>query len=305
RCLNKVYKFSNGKYLLFFHNNGTRNYSGAVKGNRNPVWLAGGIEKDGFIHWSQPEVFLYVDNYYLGISYPDRLEQDGRNFISETQKTTASIHEVPAELLDMLWDQPNRKGKTRKGLALELAGDECAPGKVFAMPEFGNLDKGSGLALEFDVEVGKLDKSQILFSNRFKQMPPPEHGDRRHIGQGIEVKLLKNRQIQVTLDNINTTVMHLSGNPVIRPNKRHHIVVNIDCASHILSLVVDGKLLDGGERPYGFTRFTPYMSQLDGAEKTSFRKDFPGRVHMFRLYKRYLRTTEAIGNYRSTVKTRK
>ncbi len=62
RAFNKVYKFSNGKYLLFFHNNGARHYASSPQGNRNPTWLSGGIEKDGYIHWSQPEIFLYDDD---------------------------------------------------------------------------------------------------------------------------------------------------------------------------------------------------------------------------------------------------
>lgn len=300
RCLAKVYRFENGKYLLFFHNNGTTNYNNTVKGNRNPTWITGGVEKDGAIHWTQPEVFLYDDNYFNGISYPDWLEQDGRYYFSETQKSIARIHEIPAEFLKMLWSQFERQVVVRNGLALELKGDACKPGTLIEMPLFGAVWKGAGLALEFDIETGPLEQDQILFSNRVKQTPTPAHGASRHLGQGLEIKLLSDGQLQVTLDDLISRCVHVSGNHAIRPHSRHHIVVNIDGGSRVLSLVVDGQLLDGGERPYGFTRFSPYLSDVNGAAEVRIGKEFPGRVRLLRIYKRYLRTTEAIGNCRAT-----
>ncbi len=58
RAANFVRKFSNGKFLLWFHNHGGEAvhqgrwdyYSG-----RNPGWVCGGMERGGFIHWSEPE----------------------------------------------------------------------------------------------------------------------------------------------------------------------------------------------------------------------------------------------------------
>lgn len=45
RALNKIKKFKNNKYAIFFHNNGTRHYSSHPPGNRNPTWVAGGLKK--------------------------------------------------------------------------------------------------------------------------------------------------------------------------------------------------------------------------------------------------------------------
>ena len=83
RACPKIYKTDDGKYLFWFHNNFRENsYNG-----RNPAWLSGGIEKDGNIVWSQPEIVLYdTDPTVLGMSYPDFIEQDGKLWITETQK---------------------------------------------------------------------------------------------------------------------------------------------------------------------------------------------------------------------------
>ena len=42
------------------------------------------------------------------MSYPDLIEQDGRYWITETQKTVARVHEIDKTLLEGLWQQ----GKT-------------------------------------------------------------------------------------------------------------------------------------------------------------------------------------------------
>lgn len=89
RAANFVRRFSNGKYLYWFHHHGGEVLGratgpdadpGGGRGyeSRNPVWLAGGVEKDGYIHWSQPEIVLYDEDPGIRISYPDFIEQDGR-----------------------------------------------------------------------------------------------------------------------------------------------------------------------------------------------------------------------------------
>ncbi|MDA1120781.1 MAG: sialidase family protein [Bacteroidetes bacterium] len=72
RACPKIYKTEDGKYLFWFHNNfRQKTYYG-----RNPAWLSGGIEKEGDIVWSQPEIVLYTtDPAILGMSYPDYFEQ--------------------------------------------------------------------------------------------------------------------------------------------------------------------------------------------------------------------------------------
>ena len=68
----------------------------------------GGTEREGpdgkVIHWGLPEVVLYDDDPHTGISYPDFIEEDGRLYITETQKSIARVHEVPGQLLDRLWE---------------------------------------------------------------------------------------------------------------------------------------------------------------------------------------------------------
>ena len=95
--------FSNGKFLLWFHNHGGEaahnpawqvGSTGYYRNRNVPGWIAGGIEQGGFIHWSQPELLLYDDDPNVRISYPDFIEDRGRFFITETQKEVARVHEI-------------------------------------------------------------------------------------------------------------------------------------------------------------------------------------------------------------------
>lgn len=104
RAANFVWKCSNGKYIYWFHNHGGTWYE-----DRNPVWISGGIEKDSpdgrIIEWTQPEILMYEDDVYVRMSYPDMIEEDGKIFITETNKNAGRVREIPAEFIEKMWNQ--------------------------------------------------------------------------------------------------------------------------------------------------------------------------------------------------------
>lgn len=91
-----------GKFIYWFHNNQTKGWNG-----RNPVFLLGGIEIDSSagkqIQWGKPVAVLYAKNPKTRISYPDFIWDEGRLYITETQKETARVHAIPNELFNELW----------------------------------------------------------------------------------------------------------------------------------------------------------------------------------------------------------
>ena len=298
RCFNKIYKFSNGKYAMFFHNNGSRNYSSHPLGNRNPTWLAGGIEKDGYIYWSQPEVFLYDMNYFNGISYPDWIEDEGEYYFTETQKTIARIHKIPAEYLEMLWTQALNKQKTREGLVLDLKGESCKQGREFSMPGIGNLYKGDGFSLEFKLKTGNLKKDQLLLDTRREKTEGYQNAA-KYIGNGLKISILKSGALEFLMDDGRTPLIWSAESGVIIPKTVNHIVINVDAKSKMLTFVINGDLWDGGERPFGYARFNPFMWDVNGDPKVRFSSEFKGDILLFRVYNRFLYTSESIANYLS------
>ena len=92
--------------MLWLHNVKPLSQTGIYR-PRDVVWLAGGTETDGMIHWSQPEVFLYgfdLPVRGLGMSYPDFIEKDGRFWVTATDKEDARIIEIDPDLLEGLWN---------------------------------------------------------------------------------------------------------------------------------------------------------------------------------------------------------
>lgn len=163
RAAGFVRKFSNGKFLLWYHNHGgeavhRRKWSYYL--GRNPGWLAGGIERNGFIHWSQPEILLYDLDPETRISYPDFIEDNGRFFITETIKTTARVHRIEPSLLEAVWSQFDNRTVARRGLVLDTGG--AFPATVGA-PMVPNLAQGGGFTLEFWVRFDELSPGQVLF----------------------------------------------------------------------------------------------------------------------------------------------
>jgi len=94
-----------GRYVYWFYNHNARGYD---TGSRNTAWLLGGVEHDSpagkVIHWGRPEVVLYTAEWRAAVGYPDFVEEGDRLFITETQKVTARVHEVPNAFLRRLWE---------------------------------------------------------------------------------------------------------------------------------------------------------------------------------------------------------
>jgi hypothetical protein len=298
RCFNKVYKFENNKYALFFHNNGARHYSPHPLGNRNPTWLSGGIEKDGFIHWSQPEIFLYDTDYSKGISYPDWIEDNGEFYFTETQKTTARIHKIPNEFLEMLWNQGNDPVVCMNGLVLDLKDNSCKQGVSFTMPDLGNLYKGNGFSLEFKFKTSGFKKDQVLLDTRRKATEG--YGmSAKFAGNGIKVTLLKSGIVEFIMDDGRSPLVFSTDSGSLKIGDNNHVVINVDAKAKMVTFVINGILWDGGVRPFGYARFNPFMYDVNGEATVSFSPSFKGTIKLFRVYNRFLFTTEAIHNFLS------
>jgi len=162
RACPRIWKASNGKFLFWFHNNSYPGWGNSAV--RNPVWVCGGIEVDGEIEWSQPEILLYCsDPTIRGMSYPDFIEQDGRYWVTETQKMVARMHELDPMLLNGLWNQHQGRTLTRKGLVYESSGP-LATGDAFPLPQLPSLESG-GFTLELWIRLENVTPGQVLLDS--------------------------------------------------------------------------------------------------------------------------------------------
>jgi hypothetical protein len=297
RACPKIYKTEDGKYLFWFHNNfRQKTYDG-----RNPAWLSGGIERNGDIVWSQPEIAIYTtDPAIRGMSYPDYVEQGGRLWIIETQKNEARVHQIDPNLVQGMWDQGKDTIAIRNGLIMDSDARMLEQNQI-NFPQLPNLIKGGGFSIGLWLTINDVTPGQRIFSTIGAQH------------KGIEISLADNNAIEIHIndgevreDDISKNSTFVSDQNSITAGKLHHVVFIIDGAAKIATILVDGVLSDGSvqTRNYGWGRVYPYLSDLNDTDICKFDDGFKGNVHHMRVYDRALRTSEAIANFNAGLKQR-
>jgi hypothetical protein len=295
RAANFVRRFSNGKYLYWFHNHGGEAvHAGAWNpyAGRNPAWICGGVERDGFLHWSEPEVLLYDDDPAVRISYPDFIEDGGRFFVTETQKEVARVHEIDPSLLDGLWNQAERKEVARDGLILEVRGERAAPGSPLALPRLPDLRQRRGFSIDLRVRFAELSPGQTMLDAR------------DGTGKGIRLTITERATLQLTLNDGRRESSWDSdpgtGPGTLKVGAWQHVAVIVDGGPKLILFVVDGVLDDGGAgREYGWGRFDPELGDVNGTDQAVVAPTFFGDLKSLRIYDRALRVSEAVGNDRA------
>jgi len=300
RAANFAWKCPNGKYIYWFHNHGGKSYE-----DRNPVWLCGGVEVDTpegkVIRWSQPEIVLYDDDPHIRMSYPDLVEEDGRYFLTETQKDVARVHEVDRELLEGLWAQFENASMTMKGLLLSLPNDGGAVPKEIDMPELpaflardsargdlGAKDLRRGFAIDMWIRLDSLAAGQAALDSRTEG------------GQGLALQTTTRGTVEIVLNDGRTENRWNCDTGMLEAGMLHHVAVIVDGGPKVISFVVDGKVCDGGEfRQFGWGRFSPNLRHANGSKTLRVGPGLKGEIKALRIYDRYLRTSEAIGNFRA------
>jgi len=275
RACPRVWRCGNGRFLFWYHNHGGKDFR-----SRNPVWISGGIEKSGTIHWSEPEILLYDDNVDTRMSYPDLIEQNGRYWFTETQKTVARVHEIPAAFLDTVWNQGEDKRLTTDGVLLAL--DAQRVSQSVRLPPLPDLAKRGGFSIDLWFELSDLSPGQILLSSRDDS------------GKGIALLTGAQRNLQLVINDGKRSAVWSSDPGLLKKNTLHHVVFTVDGGPRIISVVVDGKLCDGGsDRQYGWGRFPADMSDVTGSGTLNLSPT----LKSVRIYSRYLMTSEAVANY--------
>ena len=282
RACPKLFMTSEGKYLFWYHNHG-----GGAWAGRNPAFLSGGVlNEDGFIRWSEPELVLFDPNPAIRMSYPDLVEQDGRFWLTETQKTVARVHPLDKTLLEGLWSQANVNSVCTNGLLLAKM-DACGSTSHPTVARgFGDLSHG-GLTVELWAKPESVAAGQTLFTTMDKS------------GQGVRVvtaELAGRPTWMIELcDGARDVVWHTDPG-VVQAGKLQHVVFICDFSSALVMVVADGVFCDGGAtRQYGWGRLPLEMGEVKG----TYQADLAPGVKGVRLYGRPLRVTEAIGNFRA------
>jgi hypothetical protein len=278
RACPKIWRTAAGKYLLWFHN-----FAGHTFDGRNPAWICGGIEKNGMMHWSQPEILLYDDDPKVRMSYPDLIEQDGRYWVTETQKTVARVHEIDTALLAGVWRELEYDGKSAPGKlpaptaswsAAELAGDRARVPRL--MP-------GKGFSLALQIRLDDLASAQVLVDATDAS------------GRGWQVRTAGEGRLEIVLSDGETSARWASDPGLFELGRAQHVVITVDGGPKTIMFVVDGTLCDGGaDQPCGWGRFDAALLDANAAGDPTLRSAPRGALARLQLFDRPLRNFEAV-----------
>lgn len=296
RAYAPVWKLRNGKYLLWFHNHGGEAVHreewgrGSYYQNRNPVWVSGGVERNGRIEWSEPEILLYDDDPQVRMSYPDLIEDGGRYYVTETQKSVARTHEIDPALLEGMWRQGARSSLAARGRRLDLRGAQVRQGAIFTMPALPKLGAGGGLTVELWLKMRELSPGQVIFDGRDAQ------------GKGIALTFSDRFTLRLTLsDGVRSSAWESDPGTfpgTLRTNHWQHVAVIVDGGPKIISFVVDGVFNDGGAaRQYGWGRFDPGIVEIIAKPEITLAPALYGEIGALRIYDRALTVAEVVGNF--------
>lgn len=311
RAANFAWKCENGKYLYWFHNHGGR----FIKENpdrpnssyydRNPVWIAGGIEADSpkgkIIRWTQPEILLYDDDPIIRISYPDLVEEDGAYYLTETQKNIARLHKIDKSIFEMLWNQFDNKVKTNEGVLLNWTNHSKTATNsikavnlpVLCIRDEARIDKaalstGNGFTIDIDFSAAKVKEGQILLDARDSS------------GLGWELRVNDQKALELMINDGQIQAVWACDQDMMPVNKNHYVSIIVDGGPKIISYVIDGVLDDGGDaRQFGWGRFSPFLKTANGGKEIKIAPNFHGTINELTLYNRAINVSEAIGNYRA------
>ncbi len=277
RACPKLWQTADGRYLFWFHNHSGLDFNG-----RNPAWVVGGVERDGHIHWSQPEILLYDPTVSTRMSYPDLIEQDGRYWVAETNKSVARIHEIDKTLLEGLWNQESNKQRAGGNLLLEWRSGETGGAPV--LPRAIDLAQSSGITLDCWVRLDDLAAGQVLVDCQGTG------------GKRVSLTTINGGAVQLRLSDGTTTATWDCDPGLLQAGKLHHVVAIADAGPRIITFVVDGVLCDGGQhRQYGWGRWTGTLGTVLKAGPLAAGPS----LKSLRVYDRYLRTSEAVGNFQA------
>jgi len=221
------------------------------------------------------------------MSYPDLIQQDGRYWVTETQKEIARVHKVDPALFEALWNQGQHAAVARRGLVFH---QKPARPEAQARPlRLPNLVEGEGFTVEMWVRFRELSLGQVILDRRGND------------GSGVRMLVTEAGTIGIELTDGEESRSVWDTDPgVVQPGRLHHVVAIVDGGPRIITFVVDGVLCDGGEkRQCGWGRIAPDVENLGGEVPLRVAPSLKGDIERLRIYRRPLRTSEAVSNYRA------
>jgi len=200
--------------------------------------------------------------------------------------------------MEMLWAQATRREVTRTGLLLEVARSPKGAETSIDWPRVGKLSTGDSFALELAVDSAPITADRKLLDTRLANTTNVGVLA-QFAGTGMTISQRREGALEILLDDGRSPLWWSTEPGAVPVERPFHLVVNVDADSKVLTLVINGQLYDGGDRPFGYARFNPFMYDVNGLSMVQWGRQIDLGVALIRVYGRSLFTSEAVGNYRA------
>lgn len=150
----------------------------------------------------------------------------------------------------------------------------------------GTVNLRQGFSVDMWIQFDSLESGQIVVDNRTES------------GKGFCLQTTTRGTLEIVLNDGRTENRWDSDPGMLEKDELHHVAVVVDVGPKIITFILDGKLCDGGQfRQFGWGRFSPNLREVNGDKTLRIAPNLKGEIKMLRVYNRYLRTSELIGNY--------
>jgi hypothetical protein len=194
-------------------------------------------------------------------------------------------------LIAGLLDQDDARTVARAGIVLEADHADLA-GPTLPMPRLPRLDADGGFSIELWLNARPETPGEVLLDSR------------DDAGRGVRIVTAGQHQLEIQLADGRASAQWRTDPGAMERAGRHHVVFIVDGGPRMISVVIDGRVSDGGPtRAYGYGRFhgtkNAGLADVSGRERAIVGAAATATIERLRIYDRYLRTTEAIGNFRA------
>lgn len=306
------------RYLLLYYNSAWEGYA-----NRDPYWLTSGIEANGTVLWSQPEVGLYDRSIHTGTSgggYPDLVQGDDGSvsitcttkYMSDPPPSEARVHKIDPHLLSLLLNQHKVVDVAAGAIAKWSHGGQPQVVKLedSLPPAFGILNQTmQGFAIDL-VAHGFGNASGSSEIDLLKGTGTNNASLRLFVSLagGLQLDFASNDgsttaagEFSFSTTNCATCTRLLTTGG---PSAAHFVAVNVDAGPLLATIMVDGVLCDGGtgaghSAPYNKAGWA-WVSKDIGSLASVKSVSVGATVASGKIYGRALFTSELVGNFRAS-----
>jgi len=180
----------------------------------------------------------------------------------------------------------------REGLRLELTGDAVHKESVPFSYRPQLCWQGKGLTVDIRARFGSLTPGQVLLDSRNED------------GAGFWISLNDHGVPRTNIRASDGAEFGWDADAgMILAGKEHRIAFVLDGAARIVSVIVDGRLCDGGsERAFGWARIPGHLNDINPSKRLRLAPSFEGTLLAVRIYDRYLLTSEVFSGHRASLK---